>query len=271
MQSNKSLYLAISDKSYYIDTTKLSIKSTKTFNYNNGDEQTTWKKTELDYKYDTIGDKPLCITTHYTKIQGLNKDNIQICLCDNENDNAFKKSLISITNFITEHIKKNNPDTQFKFELPITNMNMNDKTYVKYQFDTIKNYGTGIQTCIAPVHIHKTKNGGVVTINNKITDDMFTEIKMNCKNIPLYNGIKNNNNDIFYEVKTTFGFKIVSFLRPESAQNSTKIEFVDIKLVAKEIEIKYNKTYAISELNKNTIYVKNEHLLNMAPVDTFEV
>ena len=261
---------------------------------------------DIIYDYDKIGKKNLCALTHFIKLlkphnvyqNGKYQLSFDIDIMHDEHmdiDNInLKNFIIDVITKIKDEIIKLHPNiTPNNINLPYHSYycakNDNDKNDNDNNDDNkekekrLLSIGTiAFRNKIknnfmvnTPIYFHKSKNkgGGVVIINNENNQTIKQKI---ITEMPLFKnrnyGIttegtndihKDIHKDIHYEGKFTLLFN-VNIVESESIGD--KQIYCDIKVFAKEIEIKHNVSYINSVLEKELTYInetKNDNKLKL--------
>lgn len=235
----------------------------------------------INYKYDRVGPEQFCLMTQFLKIATpLIEVKGQVHFCVDINENTKLKALIfGVFEYLKTEILKIKPNlSPSNIVLPITQKitisNTDNKTgqhtYVdkEYLNITLTQFNKKVTT---PIHYHRTKKqgGNVVTIVNKPTTEIFTELKKEMElfkyssygkpRVPkLEEGKKivkekeNVEDDkpkpvMYYEGKFTLFFTIEHL--ESNVGDDEKHEYCKINIFAKEAETKYNLSKVKSALD----------------------
>jgi hypothetical protein len=254
----RGAYPLISDYTYNIN--KISLEESYLFSVANSESDDKNVKRFIRYNsiynYDGIGDKQLCILTHFIKLYKIEekKNNVivHIDISDvNTNNITFKNIINDIMNKIRDNIIKEYPAIQIN--LPYFASNSGETLLPLLLISRKKQKDDSFKTIDTPIYIHrsKKKGGDIITIENEHINNILTNIAKECS------GIKTpSKGEIFYEAKAS-----LIFCANVSINNNVQV--CDIKIYAKEMEIKYNVSYVKSVLNKDLTIVtqsKNKNI-----------
>lgn len=238
---------------------------------------------ELNYDYDRLGKKPLSLLTHYIKLEKpyiimnnakFNNFNFELNTCHITIDNVNFNNFITDTfdKMISDLVKLHPNLIPEYIKLPYSTKNNEKILCVKCMTTKQKYYGVESDIDIkilTPIHFHKSKGNGIITINNESIHNISTRImnempifkhKLYGKEICDSNNEKQLKN-IYYEGKFVLLFS--ANVKEITTENNDELKkssiYCYINVFAKEIEIKHNVSYVKSVFSKDIVYIDSKN------------
>jgi len=290
--SSKLIYSVISDYKCNLSKISLDKRSSKissfkmpSMNYMLDDKNDKYitinvihTSYNVTYNFDKIGEKQLCLLTHFLKISqrpvcSTKSKETDIMLSfetvdDNIDNVNFKNIIINIVNKIREDITKLHPDaheTNSPYYDGLANNNFIN-VHLPSFYDTTNKQNV----IIVPIHFHNSKNkGGGVTIIKK--DTLAETLNEIMTVMPMFKYSKYGEQPeagdklLYYEGKCSLLFNV-------TVRDVTKIYYngdptkrnvyYTIKIYAREIEMKHNVSHVKSILDSGLSYISVDKSLN---------
>lgn len=281
---SKQLYPLIFDYKYDSQQISLCENSSRkvTFSQPSEDEEyvitnnNTYITYDALYKYDKVGDRQLCILSHFVKIHRSpewSKGNEIIFWLDTMNENMenanFRNAIVRIVEQIKNIITKMYPMAIESKDVPYTDGDDNSKL-IKVRLLSFKDAINKQNIIMTPIHYHqpKSKGGNVIVFKNKNVMETIKDISENMKMFrhKQYGKEVNDDDDskkkLYYEAKCSLAFSaLISDIKLDTKDDNgiiVKSEhkiYYTIKIHAKEMEIKCNMSYVKPILNSDVSYV----------------
>lgn len=273
----KLIYPIISD--YKCDLSKFSLdkRSSKTLsfkvpsdNYKLVNVNSIHTSYNAMYNFDKIGEKQLCLLTHFFKISKKptiiyhNKESEILFVFDTLNENTenvnLRNLIVNIVNSIRENINKLHPDA-IESSPPYFDGIDNNK-FINICLPTFYDTENKQSVTIVPVHFHnsKSKGGNISVIKKEKLTETINEI---MTTMPMFKyskyGQKSEEDDklLYYEGKCSLSFCVTvkDVKKSDDEKELEKHVHYTIKIYAKEIEIKHNVSYVRSVFDSDLSYI----------------